>query len=112
MLAQVGAILAISLITLWVITRFAPAPFTNEAEEIDFSGVVTKILEAFSAAALLTVVVSAIPIDGAGRSGLKTIVTVVLISLLLTVGVYEAARAAQPLFPQLGPPAMEPMDGQ
>jgi hypothetical protein len=101
LLAQVGVILAVSLIALWAITRIAPAPFTNEAEEVDFSGVFTKTLEAISDAALPAVVVSAAPEVGADRAARRTV-----ISVLLAAGVYEVARATQSLFPQ---PVMEKM---
>jgi hypothetical protein len=37
MLAQIG----VSLIVMWAITRITPAPFTNEVEEVDLSGVFT-----------------------------------------------------------------------
>jgi len=110
MLAQIGVILGVSLIALWAITRIAPAPFTNEAEEVDFSGVFTKVLEAISAAALLAIVVKVAPAVGAGWAARRAVITILLISVLLAVGIYEVARAAQPLFPQLSPPAMNHMD--
>jgi len=109
-LAQIGVILAVSMIALWAITRIAPAPFTNEAEEVDFSGVFTKVLEAISAAVLLAIVVKVAPAVGAGWAARRAVITVLLISVLLAVGIYEVARAAQPLFPQLSPPAMNHMD--
>ena len=109
-LAQIGVILAVSMIALWAITRIAPAPFTNEAEEVDISGVLTKILEAISAAALLAVVLNAAPEAGAGWSAWRSVVSVLVISVLLAAGVYEVARAAQPLFPQLSPSAIEHME--
>ena len=106
-LAQLGSILAISLIALWVITRFAPAPFTNEAEEIDFAGVISKIMEGISAILLLAVVVSTPPETGSDRTRGQTILYVLILSILLAIGIYEAAFIAQALFPQLGPPAGE-----
>jgi hypothetical protein len=87
MLAQIGVILAVSLIALWAITSITPAPFTNEVEEVDFSGVFTKILETISAAALLAVVVSATLEVGVSRAAWRTVTIVLLISVLLAAGV-------------------------
>ena len=108
--AQIGVILAVSFISLWVITRIAPAPYTNEAEEVDFSGILTQVLEAISAIILLAVAARTVPEAGGRRTTWRIILAVLLISVMLGAGVYEAARLTQPLFPQLSPSSMEHMD--
>jgi hypothetical protein len=110
LLAQLGILLAVSMIALWVFTRIVPAPFTNEAEEVDFSGVLTKIMEAVSAVALVAVVLGTAPEAGAGRSAWRSIVSLLVVSILLAAGIYGIARLAQPFLPQLGPPPMDQMD--
>lgn len=110
-MAQIGAVLAISMIILWAITRVAPAPFTNQPEEIDFAGVASKILEALSAVALLVIVVGSAHSGSPQRQPAHvTILTILLVSVVLTVAGYELSRASQPLFPQLGTPEMQNMN--
>jgi len=100
-LAQAGLALAVIFITLWAITRVLPAPFTNEAEEVDATGIITKLLEGGTALLLIA---------GLRRSSVRArqaqvwqglIVPLLLLGVFLGVGIYEAGRLSQPLFPSL-----------
>ncbi len=100
-LATAGILLSLSLISLWVITRFLPAPFTGAPEEVDLVGVLIKVLEAASALVLALLITR---LAGPGRSSERfwqTAVATVVLAVVLSVGMYEVARAAEPLFPGL-----------
>jgi hypothetical protein len=100
-LAQVGVIISIVCITLWAITRILPAPFGHGPEEVDVSGIITKILEGITALLLISGIIQALPFRKNGYRALQIVISVLLLAVFLGLGVYEVARASEPLFPSL-----------
>lgn len=96
-MTRFGLLMGIGLITLWAITRVAPAPFGHGPEHIDALGSLSKLCEGLGVAALMPLAVFA---SGAGARwralGAMTVVAVVGASV-----VYGVALAAEPLFPTL-----------
>lgn len=100
-LATAGIFLSLSLISLWAITRILPAPFTGAPEAVDTAGVLIKVLEAAGALVLARLVLR---LAGPGPSSERfwqTAAATVVLAVVLSVGIYEVARAAEPLFPGL-----------
>jgi len=96
-----GILIAIGLISLWVITRFLPAPFTNSPEEVDLAGIATKSLEEFSSIILILGVIRASPEQKTTSRTWQSVISVVLLALFMCLAVYEVARASEPLLPGL-----------
>ncbi|MBI5349948.1 MAG: hypothetical protein HZB77_11655, partial [Chloroflexi bacterium] len=99
--SQIGVIITGALITLWTITRFLPAPFSHEVEEIDMFGIVTKLAEGW---AVITLVMLTISNESAHQ--IKTsawrIMTQSLVVAIVGGGLtYYLAIAAEPLMPWL-----------
>lgn len=100
-LAQIGTVLAGSLIVLWIITRFVPAPFGHEPETIGLADVACKLAEGLAVAALVGLIIRLTP-PATPRGILRHSVIAWLI-LAVAAGFlsYELARAAEPVFPSL-----------
>jgi hypothetical protein len=108
--ARVGVLLAVGFISLWVVTRIAPAPYTNEPEEVDTAGIVTKIMEGITAGLLMGTATQIATHTGSRFSAWTSFGLLLVCGILAGLLIYGLARATQPLFPQLGPPPMEPME--
>ena len=96
-----GIFIAIGLITLWAITRFLPAPFTNQPEEVDLAGIATKLLEGISAVILIMGLIRASPEQRLNSRTWQSVLSVVFLALFMGLAVYEVARASEPLLPGL-----------
>lgn len=104
-LAQLGLLLAAGCIALWGITRIFPAPFTHAPEEVDAGGIISKVLE-FAVLAALIAVLPTLSTSKSTPRIWRTVVSVALLAVILSFGVYGAAWASEPFFPGLAPPAM------
>jgi hypothetical protein len=98
-LAQIGIVIAIGCIVLRGITREFPAPFGHGPEEVDASGIITKVLELIPALLLIGFIRD---LSQPKRDrGWRTVIVVTLLAIFLGFGVYGVARASEPLFPWL-----------
>jgi hypothetical protein len=97
-----GIVLAASLIALWVITRWLPAPFHGTPEPVDAFGVLSKLCEALCIAALVLWALTQAAAAPAGQRVWGRVALLLLVALVSGALVYEAARAAEPLLPGLG----------
>lgn len=97
-----GAIIAISMVLLWTVTRVFPAPYGDGGpEDIDVSGLVSKLVELMAAGALFTLLYQFYLVD-MRRSRAWQILVAILVAGLALGGIgYGAARASEPLFPDL-----------
>jgi hypothetical protein len=100
LLAQVGIIIAVGCITLWGITRIFPAPFGHGPEEVDASGLITKVLEWITTFSLIGII-QALPYPKRDYRVWRTVIAVILLAVFLGFGVYGVARASEPIFPWL-----------
>jgi hypothetical protein len=100
-LALAGMLMGAALITLWIITRIFPAPFGHSPEEIDTAGVVCKILEGAGIAALVGAIFQFAAVHTNKPRFLPLVASVLLTGILLGAGMYQIARASEPLFPSL-----------
>lgn len=102
-LAQLGLVIAIGFLTLWGITRVFPAPFGHGPEEFAAPGLSSKFMEALAALALVAWIGrTSQSLPRPGRAW-RSLAAVIVVSIILGFGAYEAARAAEPLFPGLAP---------
>jgi hypothetical protein len=95
-----GFVVAFTLILLWAITRWLPAPFGHGPEHIDLPGLATKGCELICSMALIGLGLSNAAIRPA-RSAWKTLLAMLALALMLTGVTYGTALAAEPLFPGL-----------
>jgi hypothetical protein len=99
-LAMVGVVIAIGCITLWGITRLLPAPYGHGPEEVDASGIITKTLESITTLSLIGTIYT-LTSPKIGRRVGRTVLVVIVLAIFSGFGLYGAARASEPLFPQL-----------
>jgi hypothetical protein len=99
--AEAGIMIAITLIALWIFTRFFSAPFGTGPEEIDLAGVVSKLLEGVSSVLLARYLIHLRPNL---RWYSESILSLFLFGVLLAVGVYIISFSSQPFLPGLASP--------
>jgi hypothetical protein len=100
-LAQAGVIISVGCITLWGITRIFPAPFGQGPEEVDVSGIITKVLEGIAAIVLVIDIIQAVSSSHNRYRVWQAIIAIILLAGFLGFGAYEGARASEPFFPTL-----------
>jgi len=100
-LYDLGIVLAASLIALWVITRWLPAPFHGVPEPVDAFGVLSKLCEALCIAALILWAAAQARLAPVGQRIWRRAALLLAVALISGFAIYEVARAAQPLLPGL-----------
>jgi hypothetical protein len=101
-LYRLGVILAGGLITLWLITRFLPAPFEHEPGAIDLSGIICKVAEALGIAILVAIVVTGTPSPEMRRSAWRMAAILGLAAFLIGWAAYGLGLVLEPVLPGLG----------
>lgn len=99
-LARLGFVLALGLVALWAITRAEIAPFGHGPEAVDPAGVATKLCEIVCAASLAVLLASSLFVPGR-RPAWVTLGGLTVLAVALAGVTYQAALAAEPLFPAL-----------
>ena len=98
---QIGVVIAGALITLWTITRFLPAPFTHEAEEIDLFGIVIKLVEGWGMICLLLLIVFSMSVRQTKTPLWRAVTQSLAIAVVGGGLTYYFAMAVEPLAPWL-----------
>ncbi len=101
-LMQFGIVLAGSLLTLYAITRFVPAPFTHDVEAVDLYGLVSKTCEALALASLTLLLRNGTTLRASRIPAWRSVALTLFSAVLLGGLTYGVANAAQPLLPWLG----------
>lgn len=101
-LMQIGALLAGSLIVLWIITRVLPAPFGHGPEEIDAGGLVCKLSELIGLVSAAIVLFRHALADRGSLAARRSLGVLLVVMVLLGSGGYLVGRVIEPLAPQLG----------
>jgi hypothetical protein len=99
--SQIGVIITGALITLWTITRFLPAPFSHEVEEIDMFGIVTKMAEGWAVITLVMLTISNEGVRQIKTSAWRIMTRSLVIAIIGGLSTYYLAIAAEPLMPWL-----------
>jgi len=93
-----GFVLSGGMIVLWAVTRYLPAPLQGHPEEVDLTGVISKILETIALVSLMAE-------EAWERPPIARQVPLILSGLLVAVisglGVYASALALEPFAPPL-----------
>lgn len=106
-LYYIGVLMAGWLIVLYAITRWLPAPFDYGPEAIEGIDLVCKLCEGLGMASLVILILQG-PILQAGRIAVwRTILIIVLLSMIAGFLTYDVARAAAPALPWLAAPEKE-----
>jgi hypothetical protein len=104
-LYHIGLVGTGALLVLWGITRLLPAPFGHGPEAVDGYSIVCKISEGLGMVALLILAFQAASSRAGRLAGWRAISLFIVAALLAGFLLQGVARAAEPLFPSLGPPA-------
>jgi len=92
------------LIVLYGVTRWLPAPFSHSPEGIETIDIVCKLCEGIAMISLLIVIFQGVVFHVSRFSAWRTISLILLVSFLAAFVTYGAARAAEPIFPELAAP--------
>ena len=99
--SQIGVLITGALITLWLITRLLPAPFSHEVEEIDMFSVVVKLAEGWAVITLIMLTISNEGVHQIKTSAWRIITRSLVIAIVGGGLTYYLAIAAEPLMPWL-----------
>lgn len=100
-LYYIGAIMAGWLIVLYVLTRWFPAPFGHGPEAIRAIDITCKACEALGMAALTVLIFQGLTLNANSRIAWRTVMLILLFSIVSGFVTYGAAGAAEPLLPAL-----------
>ena len=98
---QTGALLAGSLVILWLITRALPAPFGHGPEEIDAGGLVCKLSELLGFVSAAIVLFRHAMTNRGPLAARRSLGVLLAVAILLGSAGYVSGRAIEPLAPQL-----------
>ena len=96
-LNQVGLVVAGGLVILWAATRVLAAPFGHGPEAVDMPGVACKVCELLAVIALSLMLWQ----ESAGTASRRLVGWLIVAALLVGMGTYGLARAAEPVLPWL-----------
>jgi len=100
-LYYIGAIMSGWLIVLYVLTRLFPAPFGHGPESIRAIDITCKACEAFGMIMLTVLIFQGLTLHANSRMAWRTVMLIVLFSLVSGFVTYGTAGAAEPLLPGL-----------
>jgi hypothetical protein len=100
-LYYIGTVMAGWLIVLYGVTRWLPAPFSHGAEGIEIIDIVCKLCEGAAMIALFIVIFQGLFFHANRFRAWRTISLILLVSFLAAFATYGAARAVEPIFPEL-----------
>lgn len=100
-LSIAGLVMAVGLVVLWAISRIWPAPFGHGPEEIDPYGLICKLTEAVGVLTLALILFQSYLTSSSNSVAWRTLLGVMLVSLLLGWLSYGVARASEPFLPTL-----------
>ena len=100
-LYSVGLALTGGIVVLWCLTQIVSVPFASTPEPIDWSALISKILESIG---FLTLLLSNLIHQSTVRiePKLKLIAVSVVLALIAGVAVWGSGHLAEVLFPKLG----------
>jgi hypothetical protein len=101
-LYRAGVLLAGGLITLWLITRFLPAPFEHEPGPVDIFGIICKIAEGLGIVTLIAIVVTGTTSGEMRRLAWRMAGILVAAAFLIGWAAYGVGLALEPVLPGLG----------
>ena len=100
-LYRLGVLLAGGLITLWLITRFLPAPFEHGPGPVDLSGIICKLAEGLGIVTLVAIVVTGATSPEMRRSAWRMAAILVVAAFLIGWAAYGAGLVLEPALPGL-----------
>ena len=89
------------LIVLYVLTRLFPAPFGHGPESIRAIDITCKACEALGMVALTVLIFQGLTLNANSRIAWRTVMLILLFSIVSGFVTYGAAGAAEPLLPAL-----------
>ena len=95
------------LIVLYGITRWLPAPFGHGPEAIQVIDVICKLCEGLAMITLAILIFQGLILNAGRMIAQRTILLILLFSIIAGFFTYTIAHAAEPLFPSLSIPAEE-----